>query len=463
VASRASFAPTHAGAVHPRIPIVMKRPKRHRIRGTIISTLTFAMIVGGIGAAVYYGKRTLDARAAPPWDDATAALAEKVGEAHGLPTPDPVQVTELDAPTYTTSFSKSMLDITDDNLAQTGAELRAVGLLQGNLDLAGVGATAATARPAFYDRQTNEIFVLQGLPPTVRSRALAVALTELLAWQQGEATTADPAALLGMQLVIDGDARVTGEAVVPTVEQWDMPPAIAGIAAVAPMSPYLVDRLSGDVGTSAAARRAPDAAARGVLISQRPTSDAVVVDASRPETAAPTLRDSAGNTSRGLVYWYYALAGRIPSEEAWSAALAWDGDAITTSSMNGVACISATIVTRDQAGRDLLFAALERWAAAGPIEASSAVSLQGDRIAVSACDPGPTLVTISSVEVNRFGSAPQELEIVATTGAVGDEQRGCVVQAVRGFGLAAMVRAGQQADVDPVVAAIGDACATTGP
>jgi hypothetical protein len=163
-----------------------------------------------------------------------------------------------------------------------------------------------------------------------------------------------------------------------------------------------------------------------------------------------------------MVYWYYVLAAHLPSDEAWHAATAWNGDDVVVTGpgpVNGLVCVTAAITTTDAAGRDRLMAALTRWSASVPPAASATVGLTGNRIDVSSCDPGGGADTITSAAA-PFGNAIVERALVGDLDTVSDAVRTCTVNAVRVYGVVALVRSGDQATADTAMGDIRNACAT---
>lgn len=157
-------------------------------------------------------------------------------------------------------------------------------------------------------------------------------------------------------------------------------------------------------------------------------------------TGAPIA--AAGSTTRGLVYWYYVLAGRIDPAAAWDSALAWRGD-LTSVSVDGAGlCVSSIITTSDVAGRDLLLGALQQWAAGAPESSRTTLAAATDtEITVDACDPGPAADTYSNDTVPTFGEAIGE-QITASgllTAGLPQSARSCVFTAVREVGLPSLL------------------------
>ena len=74
-------------------------------------------------------------------------------------------------------------------------------------------------------------------------------------------------------------------------------------------------------------------------------SDANVLDGARSRSAEPADLGAETKTV-GMLYWYYALAGRIGSDAAWAAAVHWNGDATVVTTSSSPVCVTATIAAR---------------------------------------------------------------------------------------------------------------------
>lgn len=190
-------------------------------------------------------------------------------------------------------------------------------------------------------------------------------------------------------------------------------------------------------------------------------------------TTLPTIAAS-GSTSRGMIYWYYALAGRIDADVAWDAALRWQGDGTAVTTTADGQCVDSVLVTKDVADRDVLLSALSAWAALAPAAAGSTASAMNDTaIGVHSCDPGPTADTLVNELIPLFGHAPQELLVANSLRGVGlpgtEPARTCVISTIRATGAPALLlsssvdRSLTEATVNdksPEVSALIDTCAT---
>jgi hypothetical protein len=341
-----------------------------------------------------------------------------------------------------------------------------MGLAEGSIDLTGVGAEAVAARPAFFDASSDTVYTVDSLTGSLRVAALRRALTEALIAQQPDAPMGVPgsSAHLAARLLSEADAATLAQSL--PFESADIDAAQsqrnALVVPVGGPSQYPVDLIVGDAGVTALFTDATDTAGRVEIAALRPQSDAALLDVGRPMSSAPETVSVGGGTPRGMIYWYYVLASRLPTAEAWQAATAWNGDEVVVTGpgpANGLVCVSAAISTTDATGRDRLMAALTQWSASAPLEASTTVALTGNRIDVSSCDPGPAADTITNV-VTPFGDTVIERVLVGDLDTVSDAVRTCTVNAVRVYGVVALVRSGDQATADTAMSNIRNACAT---
>ena len=222
--------------------------------------------------------------------------------------------------------------------------------------------------------------------------------------------------------------------------------------------------------TEQAIQETMGAAAEAVATTVAPSTTLVLDDAATV-TTVPTAAASA--TTRGLVYWYYVLAGRIDPGRAWSAALQWQGDLTSVDVSAEGLCVSSIVTTADPAGRDVLLSALQEWAAGAPVDARTSVAAASDtEITVHSCDPGPSADTFTNTEVPLFGSADEEQIAAAGLLAEGlprsEAARACVFRAVRSIGLPALLesktldRSITQRTLDPTAPQVDQLIATCG-
>ena len=187
-------------------------------------------------------------------------------------------------------------------------------------------------------------------------------------------------------------------------------------------------------------------------------TDAAFVDAMRPLGSGVAL-DAEPGQRRGMVYWYYVLAGRISPAQAWDAAVGWDGDEVLVDrSANGV-CVTATISTLDEGARVSMRDAFAAWITASPVEAQATVTEIGtDQLQLFACDPGADADSVRNEVVPAFGEAPLEHDAIGEVGAADHDAAACVVNAVRAFDLPAILAAGDADGYDTAIAGLEEPC-----
>ena len=440
-----------------------RRKKRHPFR------VLFKLIVllGIVGAGLYFGKiYVLDKR----WDAELKPFAEAVSTERELEWKHAVKMETLPADEYATKLTTSWLGITEIELDTTAAEWRAMGLAEGRIEPGVIGSGAMSSRPVFYDPVDAKIYELEDLPDELRELSIDRALTMALLDQHYEWSTGlaelEPAERTAVRSLFDGDALSTAMAIVDPgdadsaelVEQ--MSEILADHAEDAVGAPrYAVDLVGAAGGTPKLFDAADGLAGRDELLRSEPRTDAAVLDAARGLDYRPDDLGGDLTETRGLLYWYYVLAGRLTPAESWDAALAWDGDKVVVSETANGVCVEATIATVDEAGRLRMLDALQRWAAAAPVEAGTTVTEIGtEQLSVFSCDPGPETDTVLNDQIQTFGESVVELTVIGDLEARTDAERACVVNAVRAFDVPSIIATGDQAQIDPAVQGIGAAC-----
>jgi hypothetical protein len=444
-------------------PAVRRRKKRR----PFVVLFKLLVLLGIVGAGLYVGKvYVLDKR----WDAELKPFAEAVSTERGLEWKHPVKMETLPADDYATKLATSWLGITDVQLVTTAAEWRAMGLAEGRIESGAIGSGAMSSRPVFYDPVDAKIYELEDLPEALRElsvdRALTMALLDQHYGWSTDLADLEPAERTAVRALFDGDSLSTAMAIVDPddadsaelVEQ--MSEIVAGRAASAVGAPrYAVDLVGAAGGIPKLFDDADGLAVRDELLRSEPRTDAAIIDAARGFDYRPDdLRGDLTET-RGLLYWYYVLAGRLAPAESWDAALAWDGDKVVVSETANGVCVTATIAIVDEAGRLRLLDALQRWAAAGPLAAGATVTEIGtEQLSVFSCDPGVGSDTVLNDQIQTFGESVVELTVIGGLGARTDVERACVVNAVRAYDVPAIVATGDQAQIDPAVQGIGAAC-----
>jgi hypothetical protein len=407
-----------APVLAPPAPVTLRKRKG---RGVIRGLFTFLIIIGMIGGGLYAAKRyVLDIG---KWADNIKPLADDVAEARGLQFKDPVPVVEMPVAEYAVALATNSLGPAFPTAATRAPELRALGLLQGELDLLAIGETAMIDAPAFYDGAAKKIYVvdLPNLSPQTRSFALQRALTQALldqhfGWAAREGLTASQ--VFGRLAVADGDALSVAASMVSADAAGVLAADQLGLVqqyGATTNSPYLaaVAGRAGSVMAPTFHGMRTNPTAIDTLMTTQVVSDGGVLDLVRGE-GNPTIDPAVGaGETMGMAYWYYALASRIDDQQAWLAATNWAGDTTNVVQNAGGACVSATIAAFTEGGVNALKSAFDAWAATAPLEARTTVQqLDNNRLAIAACDPGAAAVTMTPDQPLLFGGAPVERALV---------------------------------------------------
>ncbi len=416
-----------------------RRKSKHRIRRFV----SFIVLLGLLGGGAYAAKKYLLLKNRPKWSVELAPFATDVATARGLEFKSSVDVVPLPATDYASRLAGSVIAPQPDR----AEAWRALGLLNGELDLEAIGGQAMNDAPAFYDPSTKTIYVSDDLKPYEHlyrfalHRALVSALLDQQFDWSSRLATATPAAALALRAMVDGDALAVANSLAVHDAPDQLAPELlsfvqghAGGAAPSQFAAAIVGRIGVSMRpTMAAMPTVPDA--RSAFELSTPASDAVL-NVARPQTSeVPT------STSQGLMFWYYVLASRIDDTQAWSAAVHWASDSLTASSGSGTQCFDATIGAVDADGTAVLLTAFQSWAAAAPVGSATTVAPGDvDQIAIHACDPGVDVTAQAPPKVPiAFGGAGVERALAqAAISAAGTTKVdvACLITAARERGIA---------------------------
>ncbi|MGZ4793164.1 MAG: hypothetical protein ACXWBO_14980, partial [Ilumatobacteraceae bacterium] len=435
---------------------VRRRPRRSSKGHMFRSFLTLILLFGLLGGGAYAVKKYVLHKNEPKWSVDIEPLATDVATARGLQFKTSVVVTTLPASGYASRLAGSVLR-TQPGRAETW---RALGLLNGDLDLEAIGRQALNDSPAFYDPATKMIYASDDLKPYehlyrfAMHRALTTALLDQQFGWSARAAAATPAAALALRATIDADAL----AVANSLAEKDAPDQLAPemlafvqgheiVVAPSQFAAAMVGRAGVAMRPTIAATTDPTALA--ALEQATPVSDAVL-DGARAQTSV-----AAPPGTQGMMFWYYVLAGRIDDTQAWAAAAHWIGDSMVVSTNSSVQCVDAKVVADDAGGAALLVAAFDSWAAAAsPDSTTTVVPIEGNQIAIRACDPGAVAAAQAPVKVPVvFGGAGVERALVQAANSAATQTKvdgPCLIKAARQRGTALTPPAD-----DPPVVAIG--------
>jgi hypothetical protein len=366
---------------------------------------TLSLLVAGIAGGVYAVKTHV---LAPEWREDVEGLGDAVAARRGLEWRHAVAVEVLPHDEYAVALAASSLGVSAADPSALDSEWRAMGLAEGRLDLLAIGSAALADQPAFYDAAAGTILEVDGISSELRAIALSRA-SRSRCWIS---TSTGAAARHGhrpgrrLRRALSSTATRPRSRATPLsrrspTRRWSRTsrrrrtssPAsarspLATGAQVPPIAIGLVGA-SGDA-TSPLFHETITNLDRTRLEQLPVTNDAAIFDAARGRDAQAVDLGVAGAKTAGMMYWYYALAGRTGSDGAWAAALHWNGDATHIERTRTSFCVRSTIATIDAAGQHALVQALDQWAALAPAGAQTVVQPVGDdRIDVASCDPGP--------------------------------------------------------------------------
>jgi hypothetical protein len=317
-------------------------------------------------------------------------IAEKFVEDHrGLKFTSPVQVTFLDDTAFKARLDSKPTAQDQADIEKAAKELRALGLVQGNVDLTKLTQSLLTAAVVgFYDYKTKEL-VVRGVKPTPYTREVLVhELTHAvqdqhfgldrpdLSKSNDERSTAFTSVFEGdavriedeyrNSLPVDERAQAQNEASsgqIPT----DIPrvlielltfPYVAG-----PPFDTTVVYLRGQQGLDDALRKPPTTTAQ-LLHPERYFSGDAGQTVAKPPTDGAAFDDGIlGEQGLDLLLERAVEAGVLSSNDSRTASAAWAGDHYVAWDRGSVSCLRVSFAGPDQSAATTLATALRRYAA----------------------------------------------------------------------------------------------------
>lgn len=353
------------------------------------------------------------------WDARVLPLISFVEQERGLRFTHPVPVEFLDDEDFEREVRGTDDTSTEEDkeeLEDVAGRLRALGLLQGKVDLGAayddlVGASVV----GLYQPEEKRVLVRgTDLTPYVRG-TLAHELTHVLQDQhfditklQDDAPGGDTTAVTAL---IEGDAVRVEEAYREQLSDSDkkaydteqnagadeaqdrtsdLPDVLTdGLGFPYVFGPVLLDALLSEGGNTAVDRafRHPPTSEAQVLdpVSHPVTTDPVDV----PEPVLPSGAERIGDPGPfGQVFLLQVLGTRLSYDESSSAVAGWTGDSSIGYRLGGKVCNAADVRVATDADATRLVGAVRRWATALP---GAQVTLSGTTVAIRTCDPGVAL------------------------------------------------------------------------
>jgi hypothetical protein len=383
------------------------------------------------------------------WDARVTKYVRIAEKERGLDFQHPVEVRFLPPKEFEQTVTTDDADLTAEERAQieqSTGELRALGLLTGDVDLLRALNDARSGGVlAYYDFE-NETITVRGtkVRPAVRATlvhelthvlqdqnfSVGAKMERLQGGEDSPATTAESV----LRAIVEGDAerieaeyrdsltvkqrqaldRGRGRQSDQADERLDRVPAIVRTYLSSPyaLGSALVAAAAADGGNAAvdALLRDPPLHDRALL---RPF-DALAGTGTVADLDPPRVPDGAEELSSGelgALTWYLMLAERVPVRTALRAADGWGGDAFVAYDQAGTSCVRADYTGRTRRDSRTMADALGRWAGADPSH-SAHVSRKGKSVGFRSCDPG-TESTVGS------DSSEQAIEVAMTRSYLG--------------------------------------------
>jgi hypothetical protein len=397
------------------------------------------------------------------WNHRIAPLARIAAKDRGLDFEHPVAVRFLKPAAFRKALTKQDGKTTKRDQRQvrrTEAELRALGLLSGNVDLTHAAKSAAGASVlAYYSFRTKSITVRgRTLTPSIKA-TLVHELTHVLQDQNFRvghrmrelAKAEHPAdeAYDVLDAIVEGDANRVEQLyraslspkqqkALDAAQRRESAGAQPGLAAVPQIvvalmsAPYelglaMTDTLSAEGGNAAVDH----------LLRRPPAHDVVLLDPVRALTGAtgaahvPTTPVGKGEKQVdsgefGAVSLYLMLSSRDSQAESLAAADGWAGDSYVAYRHSGTTCMRLRFAGRTPTDTGRIHSALQQWAAAGP--GAAAVTTVGGRAQVQSCDPGTHVRSGSGSPTHAvtFAAVRNQYIVTLTRGHVPPAAAGCI-------------------------------------
>ena len=400
-------------------------------RGRVIVLLAGVCLVGAAVAAVLW-LRSGDSDHPDAWDPRVEEFVEIVEGERDLDFEHPIHVDFLPVDQFKEQVAADEEELTEEDreeLEQTTGIFRALGLLEGDIDLFETANELRQAGVVGYYSFDDSRIRIRGteLTPDVQS-TLVHELTHALQDQHfgiskryDELEEADDdAAASAYQALVEGDARrieaewreeldedelaALDESQVEQRKEFqadskDIPEVLETLMA----SPYEFGEAMLRVAVEEGGSDAVDE-----LFEDPPTTEehqldpwTLVVGHEQPlDVPEPTLEkgdEEFDDGPFGALSWLVVLAERIPAKEALTAADGWAGDAYVGFERDGVTCLKVNY--QGESNRDLaeMQDAVEAWAGAMP-DAATEVTVSPDDLLLEleSCDPGPRATPVGT-------------------------------------------------------------------
>ncbi len=386
------------------------------------------------------------------WDPRVADLAEFVEDERGLRFDRPVFVDFLGEEEFRLQVTSEDADLTEEDRAEiedATAELRALGLVEGDFDLFGESnAISGGSILAYYNPETERITVrgtelspyLRGTIVHELTHALQDQHFDLEALQEEVGPDGD----FRFRSVVEGDAVKVGQAYYDQLsdkdkdayddeeqaaqaggldgeEVDDARPDYAPVLAAFMGAPYsigpgfvsVLSAVDGNSGIDEALTDLPRSEA-AIFDPTLYFDDVEPLDVDVPEPADGTEALDSG--SFGALAWYVVLSARIDEHAALEFVDAWRGDSYLTYRDGDEVCVRARYRAGTDTDLDRGRDALEEWVEAMPVGSAEVTDVDRETVELRSCDPGTEASVTTANDVSRALTLPAvRLVLVAQT------------------------------------------------
>jgi hypothetical protein len=418
------------------LPPVRPRPKPGGSQSEIpmwVVLIAILVMLAMAATAAFVLLRDADAKAGPTypaqWDARIKPYAKIVERKRGLLFRHPVAVRFLAPAAFEKSIAADKKELSKDDrkeIDQFTAQMRAVGLLSGNVDLFdAVSEFNSGGTLAYYSFADQRITIRgQQLTPTVRAtlvHELTHALQDQhfaigekkkqLSKESDKGPSTSESTLL--DAVVEGDAeRVAtlygqslGKKQRRALDRSRRAETTTAMKRIRQVPKYIVTIMTAPytLGETLVQAVAADGGNKAVdkLFRTVPRHETALLDPFRvmggrqtnaTKTAMPTLAEGEKKFDSGefgVLTWYLMLAERLPLKDALAAADGWGGDAYVAFERKGTSCARMAYDGRTPQDTTRMFRALQRWSTAGTSR-TARVSFDGATLIFESCDPGTT-------------------------------------------------------------------------
>ncbi len=416
-------------------------PKRSRRVVVLLGLLVIVLV--GATAAVFVAGRDTGPHYPKAWDSRILPIVQFDEHERGLQFKHPVEVIFMAPKAFdklVTTSSSSLSTKEKAQIADETASLRALGLIDGKVDLfKQENDLNSGGILAYYDPHDKKVRVKGSeLTPDVRV-TLAHELTHALQDQYfdlGREDSLPDDAQQAFRSVVEGDAVVVQNAYADSMSKSDQAAynkaesdgssvysKIPDILVAQQLEPYVVGPAfvnalkahGGDEAVDEALRHPPASTAALMDIFRYLDQPSSTTGSTTTTMAVPKLGSGDKKVESGdfgALYWYLMLARRLDVHKAIKAVDGWAGDSsLTYREPGGRVCVVADYRGRSDGDAQTMAQTLQDWKDAGP-DTGATIVTDGDVVHFTSCDPGKD-VTLSgtdrSSDVVEYAAARVEI------------------------------------------------------